>query len=366
MRIGLLTFHSALNAGAVLQAYALQTCLSQHGHEVEFIDYSPRRRFSWRNYVAKKPKVAFDKWVDCYNGWRYGKRDDWNYCLHKTTAKYGTYDELVGNPPLYDAYVVGSDQVWNFRESLSPVYMLDFVPQGRKKIAYAASMGQCLLDKSLYAEFRSKLLGFDAISLREKNGVDFVKRLLHGAKDVSLALDPTLLLDVRQYEKITGSIGNVPKRFIASYILSNLDDDNANIISYVERQLGAEILNLRNPDSCIRLGCGKNIVVTPYQWLCYIKYSCLVVCSSFHAVAFSILFHKPFVALVPPESKNCGGNMRVNSLLQQVGLTNRIVYDYNRKKLQEVIAKQIDWDCVERRIRSIRDRSISFLVENLK
>lgn len=41
MKIGILTFHCAVNYGAVLQAYALQEILRSLGHEVYVIDYRP-------------------------------------------------------------------------------------------------------------------------------------------------------------------------------------------------------------------------------------------------------------------------------------------------------------------------------------
>ena len=39
MKIGIITFHRALNYGAVLQAYALHEYLKQCGYEVEIIEY---------------------------------------------------------------------------------------------------------------------------------------------------------------------------------------------------------------------------------------------------------------------------------------------------------------------------------------
>ena len=68
MKIGIVTFHNALNAGAVLQAYALQTFLTQIGHKVEFINYAPIRKYRFRAYIAKSPIVMFNKWRNIYNG----------------------------------------------------------------------------------------------------------------------------------------------------------------------------------------------------------------------------------------------------------------------------------------------------------
>ena len=70
MKIGIITLHYALNAGAVLQAFALQTYLKSLGHEVEFIDYVPKHQYSLRSFIAKSPYVMYNKWKDIYYPWR--------------------------------------------------------------------------------------------------------------------------------------------------------------------------------------------------------------------------------------------------------------------------------------------------------
>lgn len=67
MKIGIVTMHDALNAGAILQAYALQTCLEGMGHQIEFIDIERQYKFNWRNYIAKSPQAMWHKWIDSYN-----------------------------------------------------------------------------------------------------------------------------------------------------------------------------------------------------------------------------------------------------------------------------------------------------------
>ena len=41
MKIGILTFHRAINYGAVLQAFSLSRYLSQKGNDVSVVDYYP-------------------------------------------------------------------------------------------------------------------------------------------------------------------------------------------------------------------------------------------------------------------------------------------------------------------------------------
>jgi len=366
MKIGIITFHNALNAGAVLQAYALQTLLTQQGHKVEFINYNPIRKYTYRDYIAKSPIVMFNKWLNIYNGKKYTKNGNFNKVLNLSPIKYQSYRDLENSNLDYDMYIAGSDQIWNFYTSLSPVYMLDFVPDGKKKIAYAASMGQCCMDKSLYEDFKNKLMTFDAISLREENGVDFVNSLFKGERIAYQTLDPTLLIDAKYYDKIIDKEHVKDKHYICTYILAELDNDNAEIIKNIKSSLGLDIINLRNPDTCIRLLHAHNKIVTPYQWLYYIKYSNLVICSSFHAVAFSLIFHKPFIALVPPNYKDKGGNMRINTLLKNVGLLNRIVERFDIRRIQNILREPIKWNDVDAQIRQLRDLSIEFLNDNLK
>lgn len=109
-----------------------------------------------------------------------------------------------------------------------------------------------------------------------------------------------------------------------------------------------------------------NKIVTPYQWLYFIKHSDFVICSSFHAVVFSLIFHKPFIALVPPNCKDKGGNMRINTLLKNMGLFNRIVEYFDQKRTQEILKESINWDDVDMKIHQLRNLSIEFLNDNLK
>lgn len=366
MKVGIITFHNALNAGAILQAYALQTILTSWGHQVEFINYKPIKKYNIKSYISKSPILIFNKWRNIYNGKRYAKRGDFNKVLTLSPQTYLSYKDLTDYPMDYDAYIAGSDQIWNFYTTLSPVYMLDFVPANKKKIAYAASMGQCQYDKSLYESFRSRLMGFDAISLREQSGVDFVKKLLNGEKDVYLTLDPTLLITTNDYDRISQNVKSNVQHYIFSYILADLDKENAEIIDYIKKQLDLNIINVRNPDTCIWLKHAQNIISTPYQWLNYIKNSEFVICSSFHAVVFSLIYHKPFIALVPPNSKDKGGNMRINSLLTKVGIPHRIICHYNERKIKAIIDEQIDWEKVNNSINQLRDSSIAFLKNSLK
>lgn len=363
MRIGISTRHDALNAGAILQAYALQTCLEEMGHQVEFIDAQIPHKFNWKNYVSKSPKAMIYKWIDNFNGWRYQKKKYWNTCLHKSSSHYKSYKDLENNPPIYDIYIVGSDQVWNFSSNLSPLYLLQFVPHDKKRIAYAASMGQCNIPKCLYAPLKLALSQFYAISLREDSGVTFVNKLLNSEKACK-TIDPTLLIERKYFCEICME-PQTSDDYVASYILSSLDKQQCtNLVRYC-KQIGLPIINLRNPATCFRLPQAKNKIVTPYQWLGYVKKAKFIISGSFHATVFALIYHKPFIVILPKELKKQGGNARINSLLEPLGLTNHILYDITPHELINTLNKDIDWDYIDTKIRELRKYSIQFLKSSI-
>lgn len=364
MRIGIITFHHALNQGAILQAYALQTLLQSWGHQVEFIDYHLEHHFHYKDFITKSPKLLWEKWRNQYNGIIYRRHQRlFNKVLCIGSIRYKTAEELRNNPPIYDIYIAGSDQIWNFTKKIDYPYILDFVPQNKIKIAYAASLGQCIIPQKLHNEMRNLLLSFQAISIRESNGKDFICGLMQ--KEVSKipvtqTLDPTLLIKKEEYEHIAENI-NEHTPYIASYILSMMEKGHENILSYIIRKKDLPLINLRNPDTCVHLSFAKNRIVTPYQFISYIRQAEIVVCSSFHAVVFSLIFHKPFIVLVPSKLKDKGGNKRINSLLTSFGLLHHCVYDFNPSIIDQLMKEQICWEYIDQTVSKLAKESQNFL-----
>ena len=88
----------------------------------------------------------------------------------KLTHRYNSYEELKDDAPEADAYIAGSDQIWNtlFRNGLDAAFYLDFGKPEVKRISYAASFATPDV-VSEYREFVMKeLKGIDCISIREK------------------------------------------------------------------------------------------------------------------------------------------------------------------------------------------------------
>ena len=96
----------------------------------------------------------------------------------------------------YDAFVVGSDQVWGVENSMPLIKLaamnLSFVGNDKVKIAYAASIGCNKATSKIEEVLRIGLDNFDFISLREKTAAEYISGLVD--KQIMHVLDPVFLL----------------------------------------------------------------------------------------------------------------------------------------------------------------------------
>ena len=205
MKIGILTQPLATNYGGLLQAFALQKVLSEKGHDVTIIQREKNSAFykilrKIKALISKNYVYMSSKAID-YVSQEVNKFINNN--IPKRTKKINSTKALIHEIDKYDfdAYVVGSDQVW--RPSYSPNiynYYLDFVEKKTvKKIAYAASFG---VEQWEYTSKQTKRCAelakfFDLISVREDSGVDLCRNYLD--VDAIHVLDPTMLLQKNDY-----------------------------------------------------------------------------------------------------------------------------------------------------------------------
>lgn len=361
-----MTFHYALNAGAVLQAYALQKYLINQGFNVEIINYRPKRKIGIRDFIAKKPIKIWHKTMDRLNAFRYERLDNFGGILQRSVSVYYSPIELQNNPPKYDVYIAGSDQIWNISSNykIDKEYFLDFGSDSTKKIAYAASMNinhtqEFNLPVNLNITIKNLLTSFHAISLRETNAVNFIQSLFGNERQIEHVPDPTFLLDAEEYKKLLTDNCQPKEPYIAAYILAELAEEQKQAIRYIKNKKQLKIINLRNPDTCIRLNGAKNKITMPSEWLTYIYYANFTICCSFHAVVFSLIFHKSFIVITPRK------NDRISSLLNVLGLENRIIINYNSKQLEQILNENIDWNLVDTILNKEREKGIKFLMNNL-
>lgn len=317
--VGILTFHFVHNYGALLQAWALQTFIDREGCDATFINFRPedhvqRYRFAFdihrilkrrdmNEFIKKFRRSILSGMFD-----RFIKKN-----IKQTNTVYISAAQLLNNPPAFDCYIAGSDQIWN--ESITGTinsYLLDFVKSGRK-IAWAASMADTH-SSDQQSRFKAWLPKFDVITLREKQHADFIADV--SGKEISVVLDPVFLLSRDDwYSFALKAKSKLAKgKYIFVYCLGNPEHLESKAHAFSAKS-GLPLISV-HPFNISFPGAHKSLVIAgPHEFVHLIHNAACVVTDSFHATSFSILFGTPL--LLAPPVNNSG---RLFTLLETLGL----------------------------------------------
>lgn len=370
MKVGILTHPLENNYGGLLQAYALQTVIRRMGHDVYTIDRHNKEKRSplprhilgflkrcYKRHLLHNPRISTcwnayltleDKKVLGQHMWPFVVRNMkitdqvWSHELKKIDEKYQ-----------FDAYIVGSDQVWLPNYSLDS--FLDFVKrEGVIKCSYAASGSCTSWSPALIKKCRSLAQSFKGLSVREKDLIDFCyKDLGCTAQHV---LDPTLLLDKDDYlSAINKNENNEPVIF--SYVLDKTQEKE-DIINRVSCHFKMPVAWVNAKKTYYKrndININDCIFPSVDEWINNLNNATFVVTDSFHGMAMSIVFKKPFVVI---GNKNRGIS-RFKSLLGSLGLEERLIN--NIDEFTEKLLSPIDYCKVYSIIESKRKESIIFL-----
>lgn len=377
-KVGIITTFRQSNWGSVLQAYSLQKVVERLGYDVELIDYIYPNEFHWERGLLwgktkKKSLITLIKDVKFYILCRL------HWCAHsimfllndfisknmRVSKKFLTHKNLHSNPPIYDIYISGSDQIWNPNTMKGDFsYMLDFAPVDSQKIAYASSFSCLSIPEEYVEEYRTNLSKFSSISVRENNGKKVIKQLL--GKDVDVVLDPTLLLNREEWAGIAEKADKIelPKQYILCYMLSYtfaVEEPMAKLLDLVQKKYKMPIITLNR----IPAGFKGDVEILPknynkgiYEFLYLIKNATIVVTSSFHGTAFSLNFGKPFFALAASNEDD-----RLCSLLKSLDMTD-ILIDASCISV-EGVEPFYDIDSEQKKLDYLRNESLEYLKKSL-
>ena len=334
MKIGIITLPLHTNYGGILQAYALQTVLERMGHEVEILEEPHEyKRASLKRYIRRVLKKCIGKRsIINYEGFmrKWQPRvaidiDEFiNTYIHRRIVKYNTLREGE-----YDAFVVGSDQVWrpSYKQHLEQAF-LNFTENWKnvKRIAYAVSFGvdNWDLTKKQTEECKRLVQKFDFVSVREDTAVNLCKE--HLGIEATHVLDPTLLLSADDYQKLIDGLKISDSPYVFSYLLDE-SEEKIDILEDISKRLNLPVrkIKLEKDISKIPMSKLKSLTYPSIQeWLASFAQADFVVTDSFHGTVFSIIFNKPFVVL-PNKGR---GVARFESLLKDISLENRIFSDF--------------------------------------
>ena len=346
MKIALLTIWHCWNYGAELQTYATVRKLQEMGHEVEVIDFRLQEQQKRTSLLGRVSDFMHNCAPVSRKFNRFWKR------YISSTKHYLSLDELRKDPPRADLYLVGSDQVWNpqITGKKAAAYFLEFAPDNAELASYASSFGtdKWLGDEEITEIATRQLIKFKGISCREKQGCDILKETFH--LDAVHVIDPSLLHG--SYPELTGKIK--PQKTLAYYQLS----ESPQLMEFAKRK--AEELGLRfvdvNHQSQITSTFSWNRRSVGH-WIKAIAESEFVITHSFHGLAMSILYHRPFVVIY-----NSGNKIsRLVSLLHLAGLENRLFTTIEDARHSSVWSESIDYQEVDEHLTKARESSIDYL-----
>lgn len=375
MRVAIITLPLHTNYGGILQAYALKKTIEALGHSAEVIDRRCKMVLppAWKmplvylkravlNMKPGGPEIFRERRI--LREFPLVSAELSGFVANDIAPRMiDSYIEI--GPGEYDAFVVGSDQVWR------PKYFgrieeafLDFASLWDvRRISYAASFGTDRLEYEYEHLYRCAALlsRFDAVSVREASAVQMCDEWFD-REDAVHVLDPVMLLPADHYAQLGNLSEQRPcKGKILSYILDP-DKSKRHILERVEGWLGAGIHNAYVPDRDRNIPLGERVVPPIYQWLSCFADAEFVVTDSFHGCVLAVLFHKPFIALANPGR----GMSRILSLLESLGLEDRIVQGLDPDDDGEYYLSGIDWESVDERLSRMKERSMDFLRNALK
>lgn len=361
MKIGILTFHSAHNYGAVLQAYGTQEYLRSQGHDAEIIDYRPH--YIEENYKLVNLNRIFGK--NIFTSLK--KIVSEILCLKKTFKRRSAFEKFIEEkfylsekisnskiPDSYDAYIFGSDQIWNpkITRGFDGIFFGDFaIKEHSRKIAYAASMEAIELTDEQKAFFRRVLSHMDSIGVRESHLKELLQPLT--SKTIHTVLDPTLLLDSHAWEHILKK-PNEEKKYVVVYQVRN-NTETLKIAHSIAQEIGGIVVELvskvtyKNKENRYQSASVED-------FLGWIKHAACVVTTSFHGTVFSIIFERPFYTVKLSD----GADSRSGSLLESLNLSERLISPQDRPAFST-----IDYSDTTKKMKIIRETSASFLRDAL-
>lgn len=384
MKIGIITFwQSDDNYGQVLQCWALQQQLKRMGHDPFLIKFSPQEKasISWNTKlrkailiyplirkilreIKKKQRAQKIKLIASKNTQRLFNEFKKEY-IKSEDKVYHSLSEIQKNPPVADCYICGSDQVWSMllNNNENKAYFLDFGESNLKRIAYAASFGCDIYPPKFNKLLHDLLAKFNAISVREDTGVAICERIgIQACK----TLDPTLLLSSTDYLFLMDH-NKVKQPYFYTYslnITSAKDLYWKELTAYVSKK---GLISISTTSSGYFPGqeiCSDThyVYATIPQWLGYINNAEFVATTSFHGVVFCLILNKNFIYF-PLKGSYAKGNNRVLALLKAINIMEKVCW--KKEDISKCVEYSINWEIVNELIKSMRQKSQSFLHTNL-
>ena len=379
MKIGILTIANVNNYGAELQCCALCRKLNKMGYDAEVINYlfgiHPDHKFDGEHRTVKltlKQDIKVRLLPVAQNLLCFFHKKNKRERTQRFEEFHAKYNRLTSTvyPSVkslyvanfnYDIICIGSDQVWNYMKgySLEPFFAC-FDKKNTRKITYASSIGLSSVSDEAERVFSKELAGFSDISVREEPAAKLLQRLLH-RDNIRVVLDPTLILDSKEWLEVASFDMCPQERYVLVYIVTIKPCDYVlELAREVARRRNLKIVRICRDAYPEHSGSDVQEILTagPSDFVGLFAHADFVVTNSFHGTAFSINFSKPFYSVIKSHHST---NSRLTGILGKLELADRIVPVGS--PLPEI--SDIDYTAPAKRLQEERQSSLNYLNQAL-
>lgn len=362
--LAIVTWNTYYNFGTYLQAFALQQYLYQEGFYNMILDdssyiitYKPKLKDKLKKpllKLVKKEFRVFEKSItQSYSLFDSFKRnmlhiDYFNQSLTTLDSKY-------------DIYICGSDQIWNpfsLEDSKTDFFYASF--SQKKKIAYAPSIGVSEVPQQYKEKLRNLTFKFNFLSAREQQGVDILHELT--GKKVIKVVDPTLLLNSKQWNILLPKDNACDEKYVLAYFLTP-NNIFINAVSEYAHKKGLRLKMFFMHKSYYRYNCDL-IAAGPIEFLHYVRDAEYLFTDSFHGTIFASIFHTQFFTFKRFKQTPKSQNSRVENLLEMMGLSERLFDEESYNNIYNLT--NIDFSYIETNLASFIKKSKEYLKKALQ
>lgn len=343
--VKLITYCTWKSIGSILQAYALSSVLKSLGYDNEL--WLEEKSCSIEKNKPSNLKAFFkyglELFIEKKINTAYKKRC--NFIDNNMKVAYlSNYNDFLNSVDGNEScvYLAGSDQIWN-PDVCNSIYFLDFAKK-KRCISYAASMGNTKICQDKISFFKEKLNNFEFISVREQECAKVLSPCTN--KDISVNIDPTFLVNTDLWSSI-GKSYKIKKPYILLYMLYWNNSYKKQIIA-LKKRTGLPVYAICTGVSHVYADKHLfDVGVEEFLWL--VENAEYVITSSFHGVAFSILFRKKFTPIINPKLPS-----RIENLLDILEVPYVSISELDK-------TTEFKYDTVFMNIEKERQRSINYL-----
>jgi hypothetical protein len=353
-----ITFHHTTNYGATFQTYALHSYIRGLGHENKVIETSTLNHYYNTMEAHGLRPLLICAYVNFFKFLRRreGKKLIADFKRFKEshiefTKCYNSYEELKKDNIEADCLITGSDQVWNIHTT--PEYVkarfLDFGKKNAIRFSYAASIRVMDYTDEQKEYIESQLNTYKGISVREESANTYLRSFIN--RDIDTVVDPVFLKSRKEWIEVSKSARLKNVDYILCYqVVSN--DRMQRVVDELKLKTGFKVVSI----CCDSIKWIKSDYtfydVSPEEMLGFFNDAKMVVTTSFHGTAFSIIFNKPVFSLVKSYSAN-----RITDLMGVCGLDDFVIDE--KKALPEF--SSVNWNDVNSRLNKEISKSKQFL-----